>query len=151
MTPEQFLTRLRISVSGKRTIALSVRDEQAWPHFEITGQPADTPSVKGYYCESGDSFIQVGSSGREEFTGSEEAAEKFVELIGQILDVLSRHGCLEKRWTTSRGEVKRSVIDLALKQGRTTYRLGKAPHFWQVGLTLSTKHFLPFESRLEAQ
>jgi hypothetical protein len=150
MTAEQFLTKLGSSIPQMGVVSLSVHDEQPCPQFEITSSLRDTAFIKGYYCESGDSFIQVSCSGREEFTGNEKSAEKFLELIKRVVDVLSCNGCLEKRWITSRGEVKRSVIDLPLR--KTAYRLGKAPHFWQVGLTLTTKRFLPFlpEARLNS-
>ena len=141
MTTERFLIELRNGISRIGGVSLSVNGKQACPSFEITSLIGDAAFVKGYYCESGDSFIQIASSGREEYTGNERSAQKFLELINQVVEVLSSQGCLEKRWTNSSGEVRRSVIDLSLPE--TTYRLGKAPHFWQVGLKLSIQRFPP--------
>jgi hypothetical protein len=146
MRTEEFLSRLRHGFSRMEGISLSVRNDQACPHFQITSPLGNTPSIEGYYCESGDSFIQVSHSGREEFTGNERSAEKFLELIQQVVDIISRRGCVEQRWVNSNGEVKRSVIDLQLREAKIAYRLGKAPHFWQVGLTPSAKRFAPFLS-----
>jgi hypothetical protein len=144
MTNEQFLHKLREHMADREGLLFSVCDSKPCAEFEIRSPVKNTAYVKGYYCEAGDSFIQVSFSGREELTNDESSAKRFLDLIEEILSVLTDHGCLEKQWTASDGKVKRSTMDFHLPKSGVSYSLGKAPHFWQKGLTFGAKKFLPF-------
>lgn len=81
MSPEQFLEKLKRQLSQRNNVSLQIDEAGQCPHFRISGSLNDTATIKGYYCESGDSFIQVAHSGREEFTNDELSAERFLKLI----------------------------------------------------------------------
>jgi hypothetical protein len=146
VSPEQFLHKLRECLSGVERLSVSINDDTPCPRFEIKSSLNNTAPINGYYCESGDSFIQVASSGREEFTGDEVSALRFLERILDIVNVLTNQGCAEKQWSTFDGRPVRSVVDLHLAQDRKTYRLGKPPHFWQRGLEEHVRQFAPFQN-----
>ena len=142
MTPEEFIERLRESISRKEGFSISVHVEGTWPYFEIASPLENTATISGCYCDSGDSFIRVSFSAREEFTRGEQSAARFLELVQEVTHVVGNQGCAEQQWITAKGEVRKSVIDLQLPR-RGTYRLGKSPKFWQRNLRLVRKDFFP--------
>jgi len=142
MTAEHFTEKLESLLSGVEGVSLKINDAQACPHFEIAGTD-NVPIVQGYYCESGDSFIQVGLSGREAFTNDDASALRFLTLIRDIVHEVGYHGCTEKRWAASDGKIRRSAIKLPLS-GSKAFGLGQSPHFWQIGLKPSTEQLGPF-------
>ena len=144
MTADQFVDKLRKNIPNTEHRLLSVDDDLPCPRFEIKSTRHKTAAITGYYCESGDGFIQVSFSGREEYTGNEQSSEAFLELLERITQVLSHDGCYEKQWVTVRGEVRRAIIELRFTGNNATYRLGKPPHFWQGGLAAISVCFLPF-------
>jgi hypothetical protein len=146
MRDEQFSSELRKRIQNSTGVSLSTYDEQACLGFKTTTPVDDAPCIKGYYCELGDSFIQISFSGREEFTNGEPSAERFLGLIEEIVQALTYQGCVETQWISSGGKVRRSIIDLALRGRDAPYRLGKAPLFW-IGLRPVIKQFAPLLAR----
>ena len=143
MTPERFLSKLRESIAKLNYISLSVEDNQPCPQFEIRSSLKGTAIIKGYYCELGDSFIQISHSGREEFTNNDESAATFLSLIEDIVRLLAVNGFTEKQWLDPNGQVKRSLVELPLSGRRQVYRLGKRPKFLQGRLKLTEHKFPP--------
>lgn len=149
ITPETFVEMLKSRLGSIRSIDISVNNDGVWPSFEIAGRAPGTAKITGFYCTPGISYLQVCHSGREEFTGNKLSSEHFLELITKIVNVLAEQGCIEKQWTTGSGEVKRSTVELPISRPgalrpRPEYHLGKPPRFWQRGLRLAEKRFLPF-------
>jgi hypothetical protein len=149
ITPETFVKRLESELCNVGSISISVNNQGVWPSFEISSRSPHTVKMTGFYT-AGNSYLQISHSGREEFTGDEPSSERFLELIKRIVDVLAEQGCVEKQWTTSSGVVKRSTMELPVSRPgalphNAVYHLGKSPHFWQMGLRLSEKRFLPFK------
>ena len=97
MCRKWFLEGLNELSSRTPHIVFSINGDLPCPSFELTDSTGAMAPVKGYYCESGDSFIQVSFSGREEFTKRKVGAKRFLDLIRDILYVLKSKGCLEKQ------------------------------------------------------
>jgi hypothetical protein len=148
ITPEMFVKTLESELCNIGPINISVNNEGVWPSFEVNGREPDTPKITGFYT-SGNSYLRISHSGREEFTGDTSSSERFLELIKRIVTVLAEQGCVEKQWRTSSGEVKKSTIELPVSRPGAlrhdgVYHLGKPPHFWQTGLRLTEKRYRPF-------
>jgi|SRR5579863_3526018 len=152
ITPEQFVNMLTSEFNGISSIEVCIDNSQTWPRFKITGRNPNTASITGFYSSPGNSYLQISLSGREEFTGNKSSSERFLWLIKQIVNVLIEQGCIEKRWTSADGQVKKSTIELSIYKAQAShdiglYHLGKAPHFWQRSLGLSIKRFAPYSQK----
>jgi hypothetical protein len=110
------------------SFSLRVESEQRWPHFNISSDRGGTPSVQGYFVESGTSFWQISNSGREVFTGDFSSSTRFIEEIRTVIQVLRTEGCIETRWSENSGKVVRSIIRIEGLGSEIIF--GKAPHFW---------------------
>ena len=123
-------------------VLLSIDNSRTWPHFSISGQRADTPTLNGFFVEGGTSFWQINTSGRETFTGDYPSSALFIEEMREVIHVLARTGCAEIRWRDEQRSLVGSMIKIEILGKVIVF--GKAPFFLETALVEELFDFDPY-------